>query len=760
MEGGKDSNLKGSAGEVVVMIPNPQATPKLGKQTGGSDSYAHSDTIKQDPLNIELIGGQQGTSGGQLSSISPGTSSFSPVLHQTPTENSMRRRLLKPFRSPKPKSRLVEPPPPPKLKLVEERIPSTSPYRSPMRMASPGGGNLGNVRASTSGLVTPRTPLMSSQGNVDEDDEDDDDVYQAGFLPDEAEKKKHGKKVKFMILIEWVAFFVILGFLVVSLCVDKLAGLYVWGLRLWRWSVLVLVIFCGHLVTQWLTDMLVFVIERNYLLKNKVLYFLYSLRKSFRVSLWLGLTLLAWGLLINRGVKKSRKTMRILNYITRGIASSLIGAVMWMVKTFLVKLLASSFQVQTFFDMIQDTIFHQYVLQTLSGPPLMERTAGIENIKNSGRLSFKYSMKGNLKGKGDEVVDVNKLHRMKKEKISSWTMGALVQVIRGSGLSTLSDALDSAEDEEVEQKEITSEYEARAAAKEIFKRVAKSGRQYIEEEDLLRFFPMEEVDDVILLFQGAAENGQIKKSSFKNWVVKVYTERKLLAHSLNDTKTAIEELNKVASGIILVIIIIVWLLLMGFASTKVLVFISSQILLLVFMFGNTAKTCFEALMFVFVTHPFDVGDKCIIDGVQMVVEEMNILTTIFLRYDNQMIYYPNSVLAGKPITNLNRSPPLGDSLEFSVDFSTSVESIAALKDRIKRYVESKPQHWQPNHSVVIREIEDMNKLKMALYVTHSVNASDRSGHRSDLVMELKKTFEELDIKYHLLPQEVHVRYLA
>lgn len=102
--------------------------------------------------------------------------------------------------------------------------------------------------------------------------------------------------------------------------------------------------------------------------------------------------------------------------------------------------------------------------------------------------------------------------------------------------------------------------------------------------------------------------------------VKVYNERKYLAHSLNDTKTAVEELNKIASGLILVIIIIVWLLLMGIATTQVLVFISSQILLVVFIFGNTAKTVFEAIIFVFVTHPFDVGDKCVIDGAQVTLE--------------------------------------------------------------------------------------------------------------------------------------------
>ena len=68
----------------------------------------------------------------------------------------------------------------------------------------------------------------------------------------------------------------------------------------------------------------------------------------------------------------------------------------------------------------------------------------------------------------------------------------------------------------------------------------------------------------------------------------------------------------------------------------------------------------------------------------MTVEEVNILTTIFLRYDNEKIFYPNSVLATKPISNFYRSPEMGgDSVEFAIDFSTSMETIAALKDGIK-----------------------------------------------------------------------------
>lgn len=69
---------------------------------------------------------------------------------------------------------------------------------------------------------------------------------------------------------------------------------------------------------------------------------------------------------------------------------------------------------------------------------------------------------------------------------------------------------------------------------------------------------------------------------------------------------------------------------------------------------------------------------------QMVVEEMNILSTVFLRYDNQKIIFPNSVLATKAIGNYYRSPDMGDAVEFCIHISTPAEKIAEMKQRILR----------------------------------------------------------------------------
>lgn len=70
-------------------------------------------------------------------------------------------------------------------------------------------------------------------------------------------------------------------------------------------------------------------------------------------------------------------------------------------------------------------------------------------------------------------------------------------------------------------------------------------------------------------------------------------------------------------------------------------------------------------------------------NVQMIVEEMNILNTVFLRYDNEKIYYPNSVLITKPISNFYRSPEMCDAVTFTIDLSTPMDTIIALKKAIQ-----------------------------------------------------------------------------
>ena len=68
----------------------------------------------------------------------------------------------------------------------------------------------------------------------------------------------------------------------------------------------------------------------------------------------------------------------------------------------------------------------------------------------------------------------------------------------------------------------------------------------------------------------------------------------------------------------------------------------------------------------------------------MVVEEINILTTVFLRFDNQKIVFPNYILLTKPIHNYYRSPDMGDAVEFCLHVATPPEKVTLIRQRITR----------------------------------------------------------------------------
>ncbi|KAG2706093.1 hypothetical protein I3760_05G088100 [Carya illinoinensis] len=626
-------------------------------------------------------------------------------------------------------------------------------------------------------------------------DEDEDDPFWEEDLPGEYRRAK----LSALTVLEFVSLVAIIAALICSLSIPYLRDKNLWKLKLWKWEVLILVLICGRLVSGWGIRIIVFFIERNFVLRKRVLYFVYGVRKAVQNCLWLGLVLIAWHILFDKKVERETKSDK-LKYVTKVFVCLLLGTMVWLAKTLMVKVLASSFHVSTYFDRIQESLFNQYVIETLSGPPLIEmqnaeeeeaRLADeVRKLQNAGAsvppdlkaAAFPPTKSGRVIGSGvlqrsprqksgklsrlmskkgdDQGITIDHLHRLNPKNVSAWNMKRLMRIVRYGTLTTLDEQLLDATNEDESSTQIRSEIEAKAAAKQIFQNVARHGAKYIGLEDLMRFLREDEALKTMSLFEGASETRRISKSSLKNWVVNAFRERRALALTLNDTKTAVDKLHRVVNILVGIVMLVVWLLILGIATTKFLVFVSSQLLLVAFIFGNTCKTIFEAIIFLFVIHPFDVGDRCEIEGVQMVVEEMNILTTVFLRYDNTKIVYPNSVLSTKPINNFYRSPDMGDAVEFCLHISTPADKIAIMRQRIISYIENKQEHWYPAPMFIFKDVEELNRLKIAVWLTHRMNHQDMGekwARRSLLVEEMVKVFCELDIQYRLLPLDINVR---
>ncbi|KAB5534408.1 hypothetical protein DKX38_017494 [Salix brachista] len=671
----------------------------------------------------------------------------------------------------RPKSRLMDPPPHPPEKSGRVAV-----------------GRSGQLK---SGIL--------GKGTVA--DEEEDDPLLEEDLPEEYKKDR----LDIWVLLEWASLIIIIAALVCSLAIPNWREKNLWRLRLWKWEVLVLVLICGRLVSGWVIKIIVFFIERNFLLRKRVLYFVYGVRKAVQNCLWLGLVLIAWHYLFDKKVKRETRS-DTLRYVTKVLVCSVVGTLLWLVKTLVVKVLASSFHVSTYFDRIQESLFNQYVIETLSGPPLVEMRRNeeeeerlleeVQKLQNAGATvppglkataspsppqsakvigsgRFQKSPRigtpkishslSNKVDEGDESITIDHLHKLSPKNVSAWNMKRLMNIIRHGALSTLDEQIQNSNDgDEESATKIRSEIEAKAAARKIFQNVARPGSRYIYLDDLMRFMQDDEAAKTMSLFEGAPESKKISKKCLKNWVVNAFRERRALALTLNDTKTAVNKLHRMVNFLVGIVIAVIWLLILGIATSKFLLFLSSQLLLVAFVFGNTCKTVFECIIFLFVIHPFDVGDRCEIDGVQMVVEEMNILTTVFLRYDNQKIIISNSVLATKAIGNYYRSPDMGDAVEFLVHLATPAEKIVIVKQKINSYIENKKDHWYPSPLIIFKDAEDLTRVRIAVWLTHTMNHQDmgeRFVRRSLLLDEMMRIFRELDIQYRLLPLDINVRAL-
>ena len=297
-------------------------------------------------------------------------------------------------------------------------------------------------------------PLLAWEDKVEDEDKI---IYKL-----ELSKGKH-KRLTTKVLIEWFLFLCIVGILLASLTIDKLKEKRIWGLGLWKWCVLVMVTFYGIIGTKWFMFIIVFLIEKNF-------YFVHGLNKCVHVFIWLGSLLLTWVLVINHGVPRSKLATKILDSVTWTLICLLIGAFLLLLKTLLLDILALNFHVKYFFNRIHKSIFHQYVFQTLSGPPRIGEAAKVGGSLSTGQLSFRSTKeKGGTK---EEVIDMAKFLKMKREKVSACTMKTLINAVKNSGLSTISNS----QDESLGYgEEITNATEATATAYHIFRNVAAPG---------------------------------------------------------------------------------------------------------------------------------------------------------------------------------------------------------------------------------------------------------------------------------------------
>lgn len=149
-----------------------------------------------------------------------------------------------------------------------------------------------------------------------------------------------------------------------------------------------------------------------------------------------------------------------------------------------------------------------------------------------------------------------------------------------------------------------------------------------------------------------------------------------------------------------------------------------------FIFQESAGKLFDSIIFLFVTHPFDTGDRvCFIgaDGTPtvMVVKQMALLSTVFLQWDNTELYVANSLLSTLSITNYRRSGYQAEIATLQLGFDTPQEKLDAVEEDMNHWLSTEPARlFTPSTSIVPVQYDYLRSIEVSLTMIHRRNWQD------------------------------------
>ncbi|KAF4510863.1 hypothetical protein G6O67_002721 [Ophiocordyceps sinensis] len=243
-------------------------------------------------------------------------------------------------------------------------------------------------------------------------------------------------------------------------------------------------------------------------------------------------------------------------------------------------------------------------------------------------------------------------------------------------------------------------------------------------------------------------NGDISLEEMMRKVVEVGKERKAIGEGMKDIGQALRVLDKVLLFVVLLIVIFVFLFFFNSSYIAVIGSAGTALLSLSFVFATTTQEFLGSCIFLFVKHPYDVGDRVDIGKVQMVVDRISLLYTVFTRIDlMQVVQVPNIQLNNLWVDNISRSKAMKESVELNVSFDTTFEDIELLRLEMEKFVRSpdNARDFQPDFNISVAGVGDMDKMVLSISIKHksnwhndSVRAVRRSKFMCALTMALKK----------------------
>ncbi|KYK61282.1 Mechanosensitive ion channel family protein [Drechmeria coniospora] len=289
-----------------------------------------------------------------------------------------------------------------------------------------------------------------------------------------------------------------------------------------------------------------------------------------------------------------------------------------------------------------------------------------------------------------------------------------------------------------------------ALARRIWMSFVLEGKDALYVEDFYEVLGASHKDEAEEAFNAMDTdmNGDISLDEMVRQVVDMGRERKAISEGMKDIGQALRVFDKVLLFVVFMLVIFVFLVFFRSSFATTIVSAGTTFLSLSFVFAVTAQEFLGSCIFLFVKHPFDVGDRVDITSTKMIVDRISLLYTVFTRIDTkQVVQVPNIQLNNLWIDNISRSKAMTETMTLDVSYDTTFDDIENLRMEMETFVRSpeNSRDFQPDFSISVGGMGDLNKLTLNISIKHKSNwhndvvrGTRRSKFMCALVTALRK----------------------
>ncbi|EAQ87007.1 hypothetical protein CHGG_08260 [Chaetomium globosum CBS 148.51] len=284
-----------------------------------------------------------------------------------------------------------------------------------------------------------------------------------------------------------------------------------------------------------------------------------------------------------------------------------------------------------------------------------------------------------------------------------------------------------------------------AMARRLWMSFVVEGQEALSLDDIIEVMGPAHREEATECFNAidADQNGDISLDEMIRKVVEIGKERKAIGHSMKDIGQALAVFDKVLLFVVLIVVIIIFLAVFQSSFIATLTTAGTTLLSLSFVFAVTTQEFLGSCIFLFVKHPYDVGDRVDITGPekeQLIVEKISLLYTLTSQV-------PNIVLNNAWVENVTRSKAMKEVIDVNVAFDTSFEDIELLRLELEQFVRSpdNSRDFQPDIAIGVGGVGDCDKLTLKIAIKHksnwhndAVRATRRSKFLCALTLALRR----------------------